>query len=83
MGAELRGVLWLLLSGERAAVESDDPVLAQKIPSPFPPSDHLVQFSLVSVDAGRRRHCRLVVHIQASSVNRALAALDARAAYQT
>lgn len=62
MGEELRGVLWLLLSGERIAVESDDPALAQKILSLLPPSARLVQFSSVSVDAGRQCHCRLVCY---------------------
>lgn len=62
MGSELRGVLWLLLNGERAAVESDDPTLAQRILSLLPPSARLVQFSSVSVDASRHRHCRLVCY---------------------
>lgn len=62
VGTELRGVLWLLLSGERAAVESDDPTLAQRILSLLPPSARLVQFSSVSVDAGRQCHCRLVCY---------------------
>ena len=57
--AAFHGVLWLLLNGERAAVESDDPTLAQGILSLLPPSARLVQFSSVSVDAGRQRHCRL------------------------
>lgn len=62
MGSELRGVLWLLLNGERVAVESDDPTLAQRILSLLPPSARLVQFSSVSVDASRHRHCRLVCY---------------------
>lgn len=62
MEAAFRGVLWLLLNGERAAVESDDPTLAQRILSLLPPSARLVQFSSVSVDAGRQRHCRLVCY---------------------
>lgn len=62
MGPALRGALPLLLSGERAAVPSDDPTLAQRLLSLLPPSARLVQFSSVSVDADRQRHCRLVCY---------------------
>ena len=62
LGAVLRGVLWLLLSGERAAVESDDPTAAPRLLSLLPPSARLVQFSSVSVDADRQRDYRLVCY---------------------
>ena len=56
------GALRLLLDGERVAVPSGDPAMAQKFLSLLPPSARLVQFSSVAADAGRQAHCSLLVY---------------------
>lgn len=53
-------VLRSLLDGERVAVPSSDPEMAQKFLSLLPPSARLVQFSSVAADAGRQTHCDLL-----------------------
>ena len=56
------GALRLLLDGERVAVPSGDPTMAQKFLSLLPPSSRLVQFSSVATDAGRQAHCGLLFY---------------------
>lgn len=60
--AVFASALRLLLGGERVAVPSGDPTMAQKFLSLLPPSARLVQFSSVAGDAGRQRHCRLLFY---------------------
>ena len=59
--------LGMLLEGERVAVPSDDPTMAQKFLALLPPSARLVQFSSVAAAnspsaAGRHANCRLVFY---------------------
>ena len=59
--------LGMLLEGERVAVPSDDPTMAQKFLALLPPSVRLVQFTSVAAAnspsaAGRHANCRLVFY---------------------
>ena len=56
------GALRLLLDGERIAVPSGDPTMAQKFLSLLPPSSRLVRFSSVATDAVRQTHCVLLFY---------------------
>lgn len=67
--ADMRGLrpvfasaLRLLLRGERVAVPSGDPAMAQKFLSLLPPSARLVRFTSVATDADRQRDCRLLFY---------------------
>ena len=59
--------LGLLLGGDRVAVPSGDPTLAQKFLALLPPSSRPVQFSsaatIKAVSAGKHAHCRLVFYL--------------------
>lgn len=64
MFASALGLLLLLLGGERVAVPSADPTMAQKFLALLPPSARNVQFTSVAAAAGagaaaRLAHCRL------------------------
>ena len=63
----LAGALELLMGGERVAVPSADPAMAQRFLALLPPSARMVQFASVAAPAsgsaaGRHAHCRLVFY---------------------
>ena len=62
LGPVFEAALLSLLGGERVAVPSSDPEMAQKFLSLLPPSARLVQFSSVAADAGRQTHCDLLFY---------------------
>ena len=62
LGPVFEAALLSLLGGERVAVPSSDPEMAQKFLSLLPPSARLVQFSSVAADASRQAHCDLLFY---------------------